>query len=447
MRTRERCNIMNGRMVHVRSLSPDDEAAWTALAARAAEPNPLYEPNCLVPASRHQTFGDEIHVVFAEEDGRIYGCMPVRRVRHWRNFAYPFVVTQVRRMIYCGTPLVDAERGDEAVDAMFDALRADRKLTKGRVLVLQELAQDGPVDASVQSAVERRHLPIYRYESWERGIVNRREEADYEGLQSRRDRKELRRCRRRLGELLGSEPVAVDRSADPAAIDEFIALEAAGYKGDAHVAMATVAGEADYFREMCARFAADGRLRVFCLEAGGQTLAMQILVTGGAGIFGMKISYDEQFAKYAPGVLLHFDSMKACHETTDARWIDTCSSPQFEVLMRIYPDRRRITSYFVPLGRNPIDRLAVKAFMALRPLHKKLHDKRAGTRHPDPAKGADPAKVPDATPRSEVVTVEPEPSVAPTLVLVGHQAPTIPSAPSESTSPESSSSDLVTATG
>ena len=67
---------MNGRIVHVRSLSPDDEAAWTALGARAAEPNPLYEPNCLVPAARHQTFGDEIHVVFAEEGGRIYGCMP-----------------------------------------------------------------------------------------------------------------------------------------------------------------------------------------------------------------------------------------------------------------------------------------------------------------------------------------------------------------------------------
>ncbi|HEX4081797.1 MAG TPA: GNAT family N-acetyltransferase, partial [Acidimicrobiales bacterium] len=239
-------------------MSPDDEAAWTALAGRAAEPNPLHEPSCLVPAARHQTFGDEIHVVFAEEDGRVYGCMPVRRVRRWRSFPYPFVVTQVRRMIYCGTPLVDAERGDEAVDAMLDALRADRRLAKGRVLVLQELTEDGPVDASFRAAAVRRHWPIRRYESWERGIVNRRDEADYEGLQGRRDRKELRRCRRRLGELLGSEPVAVDRSTDPAAIDEFIALEAAGYKGDAHVAMATVAGETDYFREMCARFAADG---------------------------------------------------------------------------------------------------------------------------------------------------------------------------------------------
>jgi CelD/BcsL family acetyltransferase involved in cellulose biosynthesis len=385
--------MMNGRIAPVRTLSPADEAAWTALAARAAEPNPLYEPNCLVPAARHQTFGDEIHVVFAEEDGRIYGCMPVRQLRRWRSFPYPFVVTQVRRMIYCGTPLVDPERSDEAVAAMLDTLRADRRPTRGRVLVIQELTQDGPADAAVAAAVAARHLPIYRYESWERGVVNRRDDGNYEAQQSRRDRKELARCRRRLTDLLGTEPRLVDRSADPAVIDEFIALEAAGYKSDADVAVATVPGESAYLREMCARFAADGRLRAFCLEAGGQTLAMQLVLTAGVGRFAIKISYDERFAKYAPGVLLHFAVMDACFGADDAEWIDTCSSPRFEVLLRIYPDRRRITSYFVPLSQNPIDRLAVKAFMALQPLHQKLHDQLSrrqavvGARHRHPSSG------------------------------------------------------------
>jgi hypothetical protein len=120
--------------------------------------------------------------------------------------------------------------------------------------------------------------------------------------------------------------------------------------------------------------------------------------------------------------------MKACHETTDGRWIDTCSSPQFEVLMRIYPDRRRITSYFVPLGRNPVDRLAVKAFMTLQPLHKKLHDRRAVARHPDPAE-----VTADATPAPDVVSVEPVPLAAPTPtpISVEHRAPATPTSPSD----------------
>jgi hypothetical protein len=91
-------------------------------------------------------------------------------------------------------------------------------------------------------------------------------------------------------------------------------------------------------------------------------------------MFEIKTTYDEQFARQAPGVLLHFETMKACHETSDAAWIDTCSSPEFENLLRLYPDRRRITSYFLPLGRNPVDRLAVRLFMALQPLHQQLID-------------------------------------------------------------------------
>ena len=60
---------MKGRVISVRSISAADEAAWRALADRAIEPNPLYEPDCLIPAARHQTFGAEIGLAIAEETG------------------------------------------------------------------------------------------------------------------------------------------------------------------------------------------------------------------------------------------------------------------------------------------------------------------------------------------------------------------------------------------
>lgn len=246
---------MNGRLVHVRSLTPDDETAWRSLAGRAMEPNPLYEPDCLIPAARHQQFGDEIYLAIGEEDGRVFGCIPIRAVNRWHGFPYPFVTTQVRRMLYCGTPLVDGERGTEAMAAIFAALAANRQVLRGRVLVLQELTQGGAVDDTLAQAAGLVHRHLYRYESWERGILVRRPDGDYDALRNRKFKKEVRRCRRRLGELLGSEPEIVDRSADPAAIEEYIHLEAAGYKAGARVAMATVPGEPEYFREMCSRFA------------------------------------------------------------------------------------------------------------------------------------------------------------------------------------------------
>ena len=52
------------------------------------------------------------------------------------------------------------------------------------------------------------------------------------------------------------------------AIERFLTLEAAGWKGVAHTATPSTAGEADFFRAVCSSFAADNRLRLLSLEAG-----------------------------------------------------------------------------------------------------------------------------------------------------------------------------------
>ena len=136
--------VVRGRILDVAHLSPPDEAAWRDLAQRAVEPNPFYEPDCLIPAARHQTFGAEIQLVVAEDGDRFYGVLPIRHVSRWHKLRYPIVTTQVRRMIYQGTPLIDAERGIEAARALLEALVQERGAGKSRVLALQELT-DGVV--------------------------------------------------------------------------------------------------------------------------------------------------------------------------------------------------------------------------------------------------------------------------------------------------------------
>lgn len=390
---------MNARILPVRELGSEDEAAWRTLAERAVEPNPLYEPDCLVPAAEHQQFGDEIDIVFAEEGGRVFACIPVRQVRKWRGFPYPFVTTVVRRMLYCGTPLVDPERSEEALGAILAALAERRGFANGRVLVLQEVAEGGAVDHAVQMAARHAGFPLFRYESWERPIAYRREEANYRSIHSSKFRGEVRRRHKRLGECLGAEPEVVDRSNDPAAIDEYIEMEAAGYKGETGIAMATVPGEPEYFRGMCQRFAQRGRLRILALEGGGKTVAMVVSIRGGEGLFGIKTSYDEQFSRFAPGVQLQLSAIEDFHHRSDARWLDPCTYEGNEVMLGLYPDRTRFSSFFVPLSRNPVDRLAVHAFVGMRTVHKRAYDTVASRRV---ARGSDKAKRdPGAPPKRE----------------------------------------------
>lgn len=369
----ERTSTVQARIVPIHDVTPDGELAWRDLAGRAVGANPLFEPDCLVPAAAHQGFGADLQLAVAEEGGRFFGAFPIRRVRRWHHFPYSFVTTQVRRMHYCGTPLADPARGGEAMAVILEGLRARCSVSRGRVLVMLEVAEGGAAESAFRAGVAAAGLPATRYETWERAVVTRRDEPGYERLQDGDFRRELRRRRRKLAEELGSAPVLVDRSTDPAAVDEYIALEASGYKRAAGVAMTTVPGEPEYFREMCRRFAREGRFTLLALEAGGTTVAMQIWLRGGDGLFAVKISYDERYRRFAPGVQLQMAGLEFFHEHTDAQWIDSCTSPNHDMYLRIYPERKRIASYFVPLSRMPVDRLVPRAFTTLRPVHARLH--------------------------------------------------------------------------
>ncbi len=393
---------MRGRLIDVRSISAADEQRWQALAGRAVEPNPSLEPACVVPAARHQSFGHEIELAVAEEDGKFYACLPVRNVKRWHKLPYPIVTSQVRRMIYSGTPLVDPDRGLDACGALFDVLGAARERGGGRVLALQEITGGGAVDAFVRAAAEQRGLRRIEFESWDRPMLFRRRHCNYDDHHQQRTRRDIAKKSRRLARTIG-DPKLVDHGGDPDALDRYIALEAAGYKAGIGVAMATVPGETEWFREMCGRFAEAGRLHVLALEAGGHTLAMNVWIEAGEGLFMIKTSFDEDYSYYSPGLLLHTASLEYFHNSADERWLDTCTYKGNHVLASVFPDRKQIVSHFVVLSSGWdrfADEAVLRSWIGLRPLHTRIYERL----HPDERFSRRPRNVstrPSATARPE----------------------------------------------
>ncbi len=361
---------MNGRLISVRQLSDGDERRWRDLAQRALEPNPLCEPDCLIPAARYQTFGDEISLLVAEENGRFQACVPIRPVKRWYNLRYPIAANKVRRATYVGTPLVDPTSGTTAVATMLTTLADERRTLGCRLFGLDSLREGGPVAHLVHAAAAELGLPVYVAEDFERAFFVRRPQPTYFDDLSAKRRKATRRSRRLLTEEFGARPAIVDRSLDLSAIDEFMALEAAGYKAENGVALATVPGETEYFRSMCERFAESKNLLLLALECGGQTLGMQVWLRGGDGLFGVKVAYDERFARSGPGALLHVESFDYFHEHTDANWADPCASADNDFLMRLYPDRTRISTLLFAL-RGPVDHLFVRSLPHIRQVRRR----------------------------------------------------------------------------
>lgn len=361
---------ISSRIIRVCEIGAGDERAWRELAKRAVEPNPFYEPDCLIPASRYLGSGSDIKLAVAESEGRFYGCVPFRAASRWK-FPYPILTSQVRRMNGLGTPLIDPEMGVDAAAALLGALTNERSLRLGRIFVLDTSGAGGPVALYLREAAQRLGLWLYAYETWERGKLLRSDGPDYEKTVSAKSRRNLRRQMRLLGEAVGSQVDLVDRSDDPTAIDDYIALESCGYKSRKGIAMTTVPGEPEYFREMCARFAASGRLQLLAFQAGPQTVAMQMWLRAREGAFLIKGSYDERYAQFGPGVLLHTLAIDYFNKETDSEWMDSCTGPDHKLLFRLWKDTRPIE--MLAIGSSWTDRAVVKGFIAARPFHLKYY--------------------------------------------------------------------------
>lgn len=348
---------MNGHIRPILSLGEKDIAAWRDLAERAVQPNPLFEPDCLLPAAGHLSNGSRMQLVVAEDEGVWHACFPVQAEPSWRALRRPLLMTKVRRMDYDATPLVDQRRASDAWRAVLHVLRAAADDRLPGLLVFNWL-DDGPVAEALADAAGRLGLTRRVYHRWERPVVRTRSASEHSAHHSKKTIATIARKRRLLGRHLGAEVRFHDRSADPAAVEAVLQMEASGYKGRNGVAILTQVGEPEWFREMCERFRVAGRLHLHTLEAGDRVVAAQLFLRGGAGMFLCKLTFDEAMARYSPGIQLHFDTIEHLCRTTDAAWIDSCTYEDNQTLLWVYPDRRTVSSTVIATG-NMADRLVL----------------------------------------------------------------------------------------
>jgi hypothetical protein len=217
------------------------------------------------------------------------------------------------------------------------------------MLALEWVGHGGPVgEALAEIAAARSRAPVV-LTAFERAGLDRRPEHSYfESTKRAHHRRELKRLGRRLSDELGAPAEVRDRSDDAAAVDEFLALEASGWKGTGGTAFASIPGHGDLFRELCDGFRDSGRLQLLSLAAGDRTVAMKCNLIAGDGVFCFKIAHDESLARFSPGVQLEQGMVDVFHERMPQSWMDSCADPDNEMINRLWPDRRSFVTYAIP---------------------------------------------------------------------------------------------------
>jgi hypothetical protein len=193
--------------------------------------------------------------------------------------------------------------------------------------------------------------------------------------------KELRRQRRRLGELgVLARRRLTEGPEIGAAIEAYLALEARGWKGRRGAAAQSSSATRTFLKEAVTALAAEGKARIDLLELASRPVAAAITLFSGGRAWFWKTAYDEDYARFSPGVQLALDLTEELGRDTEIALVDSCAVAGHPMIDHLWSDRLAIADWMMPLGSvggmelaaalaaEKIRRLAIKGLRAVREL-------------------------------------------------------------------------------
>ena len=348
---------MDSRVIALTDIDAPFIDRWRVLAKRPdITPNPFVDVDFLRPAAEYLPEAKGMRLLVGEDHGDLVWLMPL--IRTSRMGGVP-VLPGLRNIFdhnWLGQPLIAAGQESAAASSLLRYLSSNRRAFWLR---LNKLDAD---DRFAQSLLEQAGNVVVDVAA--RGLVVRRPEPTY--LSGHSNLKRLRRQRRSFEKSFGKELDLIDSSADPQAMDDFLAMEAAGWKGRDGGASAMRPGHAEFMRQMCNNFRESGCLQLWSLRAGDQNLAMKLNLAANDTLFCHSIAFDEGYATLSPGLQLEIENFQLFHDQPRFRVMDSCANPHNTFVNRLYPDRRSLVN--LSIGSGPLGR----AIVSLAPAGRRL---------------------------------------------------------------------------
>ena len=336
---------------------------WKSLARRAAEPNPFFEAWFTLPSFEQFADSDAFKIAAYWVGGRLAGIMPLRQSNDYYGHSLPYVGTWLHDHSFCGAPLV--AKGQE--NGFWTALIACLDQNPGQALFLHlpALPEDGALNRALESVLGKTSRASAIVERTSRAMLaSDLGPQDYlaEAMSSKK-RKELRRQKKRLSELgeLTFERFEGNKCIEPW-IEQFLTLEAAGWKGHAGSALKDNANSYAFFADTMYACAQAGKLERLALRLDGKPIAMLANFLAAPGAFSFKTAFDEDYARFSPGLLLQIENLDILGRPEIA-WTDSCAVQGHSMIERIWREKRHFVSRNIAVGGS-LRRLTARALMA-----------------------------------------------------------------------------------
>ena len=325
-------------------------AAWSSLCARAIEPNAFYSPEWALAVTRNVPGDENIKALLAWDSPakkKLIGFLPVTST--WRAMKLPLpVLVTWHGYAPLATPLLDKDMSVEAAKGLLEAARR----AGAQALLISILPNKGEAAEAFRIALagEGRAPRVLHRE--ERALLDTKLDAEaslHDALGSKK-LKELRRQRNRLaddGEVRFS--VSVSPQQTEAALEEFMKLEAAGWKGERGTALGAQEGLSRFIKEAARKLAPQGKFEVATLTRGADVIAAGLVVRQGDRAYFFKTAYDERLSKCSPGVQLTLELTRHFCADESLVSVDSTAAADHPMINHIWKGRLALGETLIPL--------------------------------------------------------------------------------------------------
>lgn len=333
-------------------LTSAEVAEWRALAAHAGDANVFAEPWMVRSAIEHCNEGKAAKLAFVRESsGKLIGVAPLVATRGFGRMPVRVTFGWSHPNSFLTSILV----ADGQACAFW--LRLISTFADGPVgapiLCCDGLPQGGALHSGLVEACRQLGLPLTIQGSVTRAMLATQMDPDgyWDDSVRAKKRKELRRQWARLNEqgvLATDQLTAGDPDAIHDWIAEFLRLEASGWKGSNGSSLSSNPDTDAFFRSAMVSAHAAGQLEMTALRIDGRAIAMLITLFSGQAGFSFKTAFDEDFARFSPGVLLQRESL-AILSKRQLDWIDSCAAQDHPMIDSLWRERRTVLSVALPL--------------------------------------------------------------------------------------------------
>lgn len=332
-------------IVPLRAYLANPDPDWEAIAARPSEANAFAERWFVEASARNLEGAALARMLVVRAEGQLIGLFPICVAPRYGRMPVPHVENWLHYNCFFGAPLV--RRSFEAYFWHRALALLDADPAAPAFLHMVALDGQGPL---VQALLRARRGAAVVHRSTRALLESDLSPTDYyEATVRKKKRKELGRLQHRLAETgaVNFTRLANTDDLDPW-IDAFLTLEASGWKGREGAALANARETEGFLRDALNGAFAAGRLEMIRLDIDTRPIAMLVNFLTPPGSFSFKIAFDEDFARFSPGVLIQLENLKIL-ETPTIDWMDSCAVEDHPMINSLWGERREMVRISVPL--------------------------------------------------------------------------------------------------